>query len=178
MELSPCGGGRTDPSRTNRGSRIDGSGRPVSTLGGFCQRVTALVCSTHLGCACRGTIRRMLRSVPTSSSAPSGRTWRLSCRPSVSRSDRVSRATPFRVDGELKNTSLSAFVQSSGRDSNRTGSPTRFAPGLWWRQCLLAARLRHRVPHPLLPVTCPDQQAPRPTTGLLVGALLGARRRI
>src|SRR4029077_13904176 len=49
--------------------------RPAGTLGGLCQRVTALVCSTHHDCANRGAIRRMLRSAPTSSSARR-RTWR------------------------------------------------------------------------------------------------------
>jgi hypothetical protein len=47
----------------------------IGTLGGLCQRVTALVCSAHDDRARRGTIRRIVRSVPTSSSARR-RTWR------------------------------------------------------------------------------------------------------
>src|SRR5688572_6760519 len=43
-----------------------------STLDGLCQRVTALVCSVHDDRACRGTIRRVVRSVPASSSALAG----------------------------------------------------------------------------------------------------------
>ena len=45
---------------------------PAGTLGDLCQGVTALVCFTHHDRARRGTIRRMLRSVPSSSSAPEG----------------------------------------------------------------------------------------------------------
>src|SRR5262249_58019961 len=42
------------------------------TLSGLCRRVTTPVCSTHHDRARRGTIRRVVRSVPTSSSALSG----------------------------------------------------------------------------------------------------------
>jgi hypothetical protein len=75
---TPCADARTQGSRGKgrEGVQLTGSSRPVGTLGGLCQRVTALVCSTHHDCARRGTIRRMLRSVPTSSSARR-RTWRL-----------------------------------------------------------------------------------------------------
>ena len=79
-------GGDTTPAdsrehrQRQRGGKEEVNGRverPVGTLGGLCQRVAALVCSTHHDRARRGTIRRMSRSVPTSSSARR-RIWRSS----------------------------------------------------------------------------------------------------
>jgi hypothetical protein len=84
--------------------------RPAGTLGGLCQRVATLVFSTHHDRAGRGTIRRMLRSVPTSSSAL-GRTWRSSYSIPRSRLRICSRILPSAMFGSPDNSIPSSPAQ-------------------------------------------------------------------
>src|SRR5882724_8621069 len=113
-----------DGMRGEQGGSRETGHRPAGTLSGLCRRVTTPVCSTHHDRARRGTIRRVVRSVPASSSARR-RTWRSSHATPLS----SSRASSFRVNGSLplyqipQHACRFARPTNQGEATDRRGGP-------------------------------------------------------